>query len=147
MVRALRWTGPGLPAYGSSEATNTLGLLELTMMRIILGVVMLAAALVARGDNCIQIDEPHLDFANEGVGAAVVQWRAALRNQCRKTFDADLTIQLLDEKEETIYEFVEKTTLGVEERQDINRDVYVPSRIVDRVNDFAIHIEERERQH
>lgn len=117
------------------------------MTRVLLGVAMLAAAVTARGDSCIQIDEPDLNFANEGVGAAVVHWQAGLRNHCRKTLDADLTVQLLNDKEEKIYEFVEKTTLGVEERQDINRDVYVPSRIVDQVNNFSVHIEERERQY
>lgn len=117
------------------------------MTRAFVTAAILAASMAARGEGCVQIDEPDLSFTNDGAGAATMQWRAGLRNLCRKTFDADLNIQLLNDREEKVYEFIEKTTLGVEERLDINRDIYVPSRIVDQVNGFAIQIEERERQH
>lgn len=116
-------------------------------MRVLLCVAILLYAASIQADGCIQIDAPDLSFDDEGVGAATVQWQANLRNRCRKTFDADLTIQLLNENAETVYEFVEKTTLGMEERLNINRNIYVPSRIVEQVNDFTVHIEERERQH
>lgn len=117
------------------------------MTRIFLAGAILAASVTALAASCIRIDSPDLSFDDHGVGAATMQWRAGLKNQCRKTFDADLTVQLLNDKEEKVYEFVEKATLGVEERLDINRDIYVPSRIVGQVNDFAIQIEERERLH
>lgn len=117
------------------------------MTRVFIAVAILTSAMTAQGENCVRIDEPDLRFANDGVGAATMQWRAGLKNQCRKTFDADLTIQLLNDKDEKVYEFVEKTTLGAAERLIIDRDIYVPSRIVDQVNDFTVQIEERERQH
>src|SRR5690606_35193388 len=97
------------------------------MKAVLMGVMTLAAA--AQGENCITVTEPRLSFADNNISAAMIQWHANLENQCRKTLDTDLTIQLLNEKEEVIYEFVEQTTVGVEEHLGIDRDVYVPSRI------------------
>jgi hypothetical protein len=119
--------------------------LESMMKRLTVGALLLSAALKLSAE-CIQVNHQDFELFTNDIGSAVVQWKAELKNQCRKTLDADLRIELLNSRAEPVYELLDKTTLGVEENRQLEKEVYVPSRIVGKVADFAIHIEERERQ-
>lgn len=115
------------------------------MKRLSVGALLLSTALNLSAAECVKVKDKEFQLANNDIGSAVVVWRADLTNECRKTLDADLTIQLLDEQNEPVYELMDKATLGVEEVVEVQKEVYVPSRIVDQVEDFRIQILERER--
>lgn len=116
------------------------------MKRLSVGALLLSAALKLSAAECIQIDDQHFELATNDIGSAVVQWKAEIRNDCRSTLDVDLTIQLLDSDAESVYELLDKATLGVQETLQLDKEVYVPSRVVDQVDGFSIQVEERERQ-
>jgi hypothetical protein len=99
------------------------------------------------GAQCIQVKERDFEVSTNEIGSAVVQWQAELENRCRKTLDADLKIHLLDKDEEPVYELLDKATLGVAESRSFEKEVYIPSRIVDEVDGFAIEVVERARQY
>lgn len=96
--------------------------------------------------QCIEVQDRDFELSTNNIGSAVVAWKAELKNSCRKTMDADLTIQLLDENAQPVYEMLDKATFDLEEQREVSKEVYVPSRIVDQVEDMAIRVVERERQ-
>ncbi|MCW8195317.1 hypothetical protein F6455_11015 [Proteobacteria bacterium 005FR1] len=117
------------------------------MTRYLSGALALTLVTQLAGAQCIQVMERDFEVSTNEIGSAVVEWNAELENQCRKTLDADLKIHLLNKNEEPVYELLDKTTLGVAESQALKKEVYIPSRIVDEVDGFAIEIVERERQY
>lgn len=116
------------------------------MKQLSVGALLLSAAFKLSAAECIQVQDQDFELSSNDIGSAVVQWKAALRNQCRSTLDADITVHLLDSQNESVYELLDKATLGVQESVEIEKEVYVPSRIVDEVEGFSIQIVERERQ-
>lgn len=116
------------------------------MKRLSMGAFLLSAAFKVWAADCIQVEDQDFDLSTNDIGSAVVNWKAEFRNECRSTLDADITVHLLDEESESVYELLDKATLGVSESLEIEKEVYVPSRIVDEVEGFSIQIVERERQ-
>lgn len=116
------------------------------MKQLSMGALLMCTALKLSAAECIQVQSQDFELSSNDIGSAVVQWKAELKNQCRTTLDADLKIQLLDREANKVYELLDKATLGVEETLEIEKEVYVPSRIVDQVDDFSIQVVERERQ-
>ncbi|MGQ9425051.1 hypothetical protein ACXYTJ_03745 [Gilvimarinus sp. F26214L] len=116
------------------------------MVRFTVGAFLLAGAMGLSAAECIEVTSQDYELEKNDIGSAMVHWKAGLKNKCRTTMDADLTIQLVNARGESVYELVEKTTLGVEEALDLEKEVYVPSRITAEVEDLEIQVQERQRQ-
>lgn len=112
-----------------------------------IGVLLLWSGAQVSMAQCIEVEGRDFALSTNDIGSAVVRWEAQLNNRCRKTLDADLTIELLDGNAQPVYELLDKTTLEVEENRQVEKEVYVPSRIVDQVKGISIRVEERERQY
>lgn len=112
-----------------------------------IGVLMLSTAAQYATAQCVEVEDRDFSLSTNDIGSAVVEWEAQLNNRCRKTLDADLTIQLLDRNAEPVYELLDKATLEMEENRQVKKEVYVPSRIVDQVEGMSIEVQERERQY
>ncbi|MEX1032248.1 MAG: hypothetical protein WDZ30_02715 [Cellvibrionaceae bacterium] len=115
------------------------------MKRLSMGALLSSVALSVSAAECIQVKEKDFSLASNDIGSAVVQWKAELKNECRKTLDADLVILLLDNEAKPVYELLDKATFGVEESLGFEKEVYVPSRILGKVESFTIQVRERER--
>lgn len=63
-----------------------------------------AATPALAGEDCVELVEHSIGEPEEGYGIVEIEWEARIRNRCKESYYATLTLDFLDAKGETLHQ-------------------------------------------